>query len=81
MPRLQAGLIGAGVGVAFLAVVLAVTVWYKRGRPVPWTLSNPLQRFSHRSDNNSMGLNARAGEEERRSSDSTTSSNELEAQP
>ncbi|KAJ8727064.1 hypothetical protein PYW08_015461 [Mythimna loreyi] len=85
VPHLQAGLVGAGLGIVFLALVLGVVIWYKKGRPVPtlpWTWSNPLQRFSHtRSDNDSLGMSVRVGEEERRSSDSTTSSNELEVRP
>lgn len=78
MPRLRAGLIGTSVGVAVLALVLAVTVWYKKGRPVPCSWPNPVQRFGNQSDSNSFSLEAPTDSEDRRSSGSTTSSNELQ---
>nr|XP_021191864.2 uncharacterized protein LOC110377335 [Helicoverpa armigera] len=74
VPRLRAGLIGTSVGLIVLALVLAGTIWYKKGRPVPWNRpSGPIQRFSNGTDTLSM-QNDRAVEP--RLSTSTTSSDE-----
>uniref|UniRef100_A0A2H1W9G8 SFRICE_018113 n=1 Tax=Spodoptera frugiperda TaxID=7108 RepID=A0A2H1W9G8_SPOFR len=77
MPALQASLIGTSVGIVFLGLVFVGVLWYKKGWRLPWPTS--LKRFSTRTETESMNINRVPGTVniERRSSNSTTSSNEF----